>query len=227
MSSSNYTSPVNRIFQLEPPPAIVDWSIYANLGITVEHLPELARMAIDEDLLYGEADAEFLAPSHAWRMLALVGTPEAIAPLITVLHGWSEENWDWLGEEIKVVFGKIGSAALPELAKTLGNSQHSSYTRENAVMSIAEIFEHHPAAHDECIAVLTAQLSRFSKNDPDRKIRRSCHPDRAISSRIHGNLCRRNRLDSRSGAANQKPKRSLNARPRSSHGVRIAGKNDD
>jgi hypothetical protein len=167
MSSSNYTSPVNRIFQLEPPPAIVDWSIYANLGITVEHLPELARMAIDEDLLYGEADAEFLAPSHAWRMLALVGTPEAIAPLITVLHGWSEENWDWLGEEIKVVFGKIGSAALPELAKTLGNSQHSSYTRENAVMSIAEIFEHHPAAHDECIAVLTAQLSRFSKNDPD------------------------------------------------------------
>jgi hypothetical protein len=166
-SLANYTSPVNQIFQLAPPSTIKDWSIYANLGITIAHLPELARMAIDEDLLYGEEEAEFWAPPHAWRMLGVLGTPEAITPLITVLHDWSEENWDWLGEEIKEVFGLIGAAALPELAATLSNTKHSSYTRENSVMSITEIFKQHPAAQDECIALLTAQLARFSKNDPD------------------------------------------------------------
>jgi hypothetical protein len=174
-SHPNYTSPVDQLFQLAPPSAIVDWSIYANLGITVEHLPELARMAIDEDLLYGEEEAEFLAPPHAWRMLGVLGTPAAmvsdrrsvIAPLITVLQDWSEENWDWLGEEIKEVFGHIGVAALPALAATLSNTKYSTYTRENAVMSITEIFKQHPAAHNECIAALTNQLTQFRKNDPD------------------------------------------------------------
>jgi hypothetical protein len=175
MSSSNYTSPVNQLFQLAPPSKIVDWSIYANLGITVEHLPELARMAVDEDLLYGEEEAEFFAPPHAWRMLAVLGTPEAmvsdrrsvIAPLITALQDWSEENWDWLGEEIKEVFGHIGAAALPELAETLGNTKHSNYARENAAMSIAEVAKQHPDARSESITLLTAQLAKFSKNNPE------------------------------------------------------------
>jgi hypothetical protein len=175
MSSSNYTSPVNQLFQLAPPSKIVDWSIYANLGITVEHLPELARMAIDEDLLYGEEEAEFLAPPHAWRMLAVLGTPETmvsdrrsvIAPLITALQDWSEENWDWLGEEIKEVFGHIGAAALPELAETLGNTKHSNYARENAAMSISEVAKQHPDSRMECITWLTTQLARFSRNNPE------------------------------------------------------------
>jgi Protein of unknown function (DUF1186) len=175
MSSSNYTSPVNQIFQLAPPSAIVDWSIYANLGITVEHLPELARMAIDEDLLYSDADNEFWAPSHAWRMLGVLGTSAAmvsdrrsvIAPLITVLQDWSEENWDWLGEDIKEVFGHIGIAALPALAETLTNTKHNKYTRENAVMAIAEIGKQHPDSRTECITLLTTQLAQFRKNNPE------------------------------------------------------------
>jgi HEAT repeat protein len=167
MPSPNYTSPVNQILQLAPPSKIVDWSIYANLGITVEHLPELARMAIDEDLLYGEAEAEFLAPPHAWRMLGILGTPAAIAPLITALQDWSEENWDWLGEEIKEVFGHIGVAALPALAETLSNTKHNHYTRENAVMAIAEIGKQHPDSRTECITLLTTQLAQFRKNNPE------------------------------------------------------------
>ncbi len=167
MSSNNYTSPVNQLFQLAPSSKIEDWSSYANLGITIEHLPEVARMAIDEDLLYSEEDSEFWAPSQAWRMLAVLGTVAAVAPLITVLQDWSEENWDWLGEEIKEIFGHIGAVALPALAKTLGNTKYSTYTRENAVMSISEIGKQHPASRTECITVLTTQLTRFSKNNPE------------------------------------------------------------
>jgi Protein of unknown function (DUF1186) len=177
-SSANYSSPVNQLFQLAPPPKIKDWSIYANLGITIEHLPELARMAVDEDLLYAEEEAEFWAPTHAWRMLAVLvvlGTPEAmvsdrrsvITPLITVLQDWSEEHWDWLGEEIQAVFGHIGSTALPALAETLANTKHSQYARENAVTSIAEVAKQHPDSRTECITLLTAQLAKFSKNNPE------------------------------------------------------------
>jgi hypothetical protein len=174
-ASSTYTSPVNQLFQLESPPKIKDWAIYRGLGITVEHLPELVQMAIDEDLLYSDVDNEFWAPSHAWRMLGVLGTsaamvsdrPAVIAPLITVLQDWSEENWDWLGEEIKEVFGYIGIAALPALAETLSNTKHNKYTRENAVMAIAEIGKQHPDSRTECITLLTTQLAQFRKNNPE------------------------------------------------------------
>jgi hypothetical protein len=166
-ASSTYTSPVNQLFQLEFPPKIKDWSIYRDLGITVEHLPELVQMAIYEDLLEAETDGDFWAPTQAWRMLAVLGIPEVIAPLITVLQDWSEENWDWLGEEIKEVFGYIGVAALPALADTLSNTKHNKYTRENAVMAIAEVGKQHPDSRTECITLLTSQLAQFRKNNPE------------------------------------------------------------
>jgi hypothetical protein len=73
---------------------------------------------------------------------------------------------NWLGEEIKEVFGHIGAAALPGLAATLGGSQYSNYARENAVMSVSAIFEQHPDKRLDCIAALTTQLAQFSENDP-------------------------------------------------------------
>jgi hypothetical protein len=163
---SRYTSPVNQLLALPLSRTLEEWSIYRTLGITLDHLPDLLRMAVDRDLLDSDDELEFWAPAHAWRMLAILGTPAALPSFITVLEDWSEEHWDWVGEEIREVFGQLGELALPALTKTLSETHHCSYVRENAVMSIAEIGKQHPDTRSACVTLLTTQLAEFNSNNP-------------------------------------------------------------
>jgi hypothetical protein len=66
MSMSQYPYPVNRLLNLGDPRERREWPVYTALGLTNEHVPDLIRMVLDDEL--NEADAEgreVWAPLHA------------------------------------------------------------------------------------------------------------------------------------------------------------------
>jgi hypothetical protein len=168
MSSAKYIHPLNQLLQLGDPDTIFDWSAYLKLGITAAHLTDLSQMAVDLDLFKSEEDFEFLAPVHAWRALAIVGGPLAIAALMNVLHQLSDDDefWDLVAEELPAAIGCLGESALPALAASLADAQLTNYTYENLVSGIIEVYKQHPETRDACVAILTEQLTQFMINQP-------------------------------------------------------------
>ena len=176
MSSKLYTSPVKHLFQQGDPDLIQDWSSYLTLGITAKHINELAKLSIDRSILESEAESGW-ASIHAWRTLGALSVAESVPPLVAVLQQLSGDepevdfdeipDFDWVSEELPLVFGHIGRAALPALQTCLVDAHASNRTRENVVVSIAEIGRKHEDARLDCIAILTEQLEKFEDNTPD------------------------------------------------------------
>ena len=167
MQNYNTNSPIFKLLELGDPDDIKDESIYFGLGITVEHLPELSRMAVDRDLLDSGEDYHWAGPIHAWRVLTGLKVPEAIAPLIQAMQELSEEWLDWAGDELPTLLGRFGSAALPALSTCMVVPKQSNYSMENTVTAIGEVYKQYPENRADCIAVLTRQLEKFVENDPD------------------------------------------------------------
>ncbi len=173
-STIPYTAPVNQLLKLGSPHEIKDWSRYLELGITEADIPELARMAIDEHLFDSEDDDaddgdDHYGMIHAWRALAQLQTDQSIEPLINALTYWGNigEFWDWSSEEIPAALGRLGPSALPALAQVMANTKNLCYARQDATEAVKHIFECHPTSRETCLQILTSQLERFAKNDPD------------------------------------------------------------
>ena len=176
MLSRPYTGPVKQLFEQDDPDLIQDWSHYLTLGITAADIDELAKISIDRSLIEAEEEAGW-APIHAWRTLAALQVESAVLPLIAVLKQLSGDeqavdldeipDFDWVSEELPLVFGRIGRLALPALQECLSDAQASTRTRENAVVSIAEIGREHKDARLDSVAILTQQLEKFADNTTD------------------------------------------------------------
>jgi hypothetical protein len=168
MSSAKYTNPLNQLLQLGNPDAIPDWSAYLQLGIAAAQIADLSQMAVDLDLFRSEEDFEFWAPIHAWRALAILGGPEAVEALMNAFHQLSDDEdfWDWIGEELPAAIGRVGVSALPALAQSLADVELTDYTRENVVNGIIEVYKQHSDTRDDCVAILTQQLTQFMVNQP-------------------------------------------------------------
>jgi hypothetical protein len=168
MSSAKYTNPVNQLLQLGNPEAISDWSAYLKLGITATQIAELGQMAVDLDLFKSEEGFEFWAPIHAWQALATLGGPAAVAALMNTLYQLSDdaEFLDLISEELPAVIGRVGVSVLPALAESLADTELTDYTRENVVYGIIEVYKQHSGTRDDCVAILTQQLTQFMVNQP-------------------------------------------------------------
>ena len=179
MSSELYTRPVQELFQQGDPDLIQDWSSYLSLGITAKHMNELAKLSIDRSLLESEEESGW-ASIHAWRtlgVLSMTAGEVAVLPLVAVLQQLSGDeldvdfdeipDFDWVSEELPLVFGHIGRPALPALQACLVDAHASNRTRENVVVSIAEIGRKHKDARLDCMTILTQQLEKFADNTPD------------------------------------------------------------
>lgn len=165
--NTEYPLPVNKLLTYGDCRNFKQWPNYLALGFTPEHIPELIRMTLDADLRWADSDSlEVWAPVHAWRALGQLRATEAIAPLLNLFHG-SDEDDEWASEELPVVYGMIGSEAIPALTAYLADSSHPLYPRVSAAASIGHIGEQHPAARLECIMALTRQLERFSENSAE------------------------------------------------------------
>ncbi len=174
MSAQPYTSPVKQLLQQDDPDLIRDWSSYLKLGITAQHIDELARMAIDRAFFEEDEEDSGWVLVHAWRTLAMLQETAAIDPLIQVLRQLSdgqdpEAEFDWVAEELPLIFGQMGPMAVPALADCLKDAQVSNRVRENVVMSIAEIAQESDGEKTrlDCVGIITQQLANFADNDPD------------------------------------------------------------
>ncbi len=145
-----------------------DWPEYLELGIGPEHIPDLIRMATDEELRWADSESlEVWAPIHAWRTLGALHAEAAIEPLLSLLKEIDENDDDWVQEELPEVYGRIGPAAIPALAAYMADKTHHLWARVAVVDSLEKIAKMHPESRDECVAILTRQLEQFAENDEE------------------------------------------------------------
>ena len=164
--TTDYAPPVDRLLTYGDCRDLRKWPDYLELGLTQEHVPELIRMAIDDDLNWADSDSlEVWAPIHAWRALGQLREEKAIEPLMDLFH--ELEDSDWVGEELPVVYGMIGPKAIPQLATYLSDASYDVWARIAAAYSLERVGTMNPEARDECVSVFTEQLERFDENEPE------------------------------------------------------------
>jgi len=167
MTASHYLEPVSKLLTMGDCRKMRQWPDYLALGLSPEHVPDLIRMALDEDLHWADSDSlEVWTPIHAWRALAQLGAEEAIEPLTRLLARIDEFDDDWVGEDLPDAFGLIGPAAIPTLTQYLADSSHGLWARVAAAGGLASIGKLHPEARSECVAGLTTSLRQFAQPDP-------------------------------------------------------------
>jgi hypothetical protein len=142
-----------------------DWPDYRQLGIGPEHIPELIRMATDEELNLGDSESlEVWAPMHAWRALGQLRADAAVEPLLRLREVLEDD--DWIGEDLPSVFGLMGAVALPALEACLVDDLRDEWVRITAASSMEKIGNRWPEARAECVALLMQQLELFRENEP-------------------------------------------------------------
>jgi hypothetical protein len=143
-----------------------DWQAkYQPLGFSLEHVPNLIRMAVDDELNQADTEnAAIWAPVHAWRILGILRAEEAVRPLIEQL-GRDDEN-DWAAEEIPKALAMIGEPALRPLTWQLADLKRDIYARAGAADALAKMPAHHPELRQECVSRLERELAaRCREND--------------------------------------------------------------
>ncbi len=174
MARSDYAPPVSRLLTMGDARGQRNWPNYRALGLGPEHVPDLIRMALDEDLHWSASDSDQVwAPIHAWRALGQLRAGEAVEPLIRLLPWIDEYDFDWVAEELPDVFGLIGAPAIARpsgagpLADYLDDDERGLWGRLAAAHGLVEIGQRHPEARDDCVAALVATLERFNELDPE------------------------------------------------------------
>ncbi|WYD81941.1 MAG: DUF1186 domain-containing protein [Candidatus Electrothrix gigas] len=166
MDVTTYTEPVSALLTYGSARNIKDWSVYLELGLTKEHIPELIKMVGDEDLNQADGDSnEVWAPIHAWRTLGVLRAIEAIPALIDQLYQVDEYHNDWITKEMPHVFATIGEPAIKGLIQYAGNTSRTLYARSTAASSLRYIGKKHPETREACIAGLEKALAGYRQND--------------------------------------------------------------
>ena len=174
MDTTIYSSPVDKLLTLGKPESTSreSWPNYLELGLAPEHIPELIRMATDPVFRGPEAaeeseeeDPDFWAPLHAIHALGQLHAETAIEPLVNLLAELNDD--EWMFEELPLVFGMLGPAAIPALSAYLADTSHEMYSRSYASNGIIEIAERYPESREECIAIISKQLENFEENDEE------------------------------------------------------------
>ncbi|GAB4531585.1 MAG: hypothetical protein Kow0063_11060 [Anaerolineae bacterium] len=144
---------------------------YLSLGLTREHIPALLRLVQDEVLRTLPWDEDSNVPPgvyaqvHAWRALTQLNAQEAIPVFLDLLYLIDDEDDDFVSEEIPIMLGRLGAAAIEPCLAYLQNGSHGLYARVAAAYALAQIGRQHPEERDACIKVLAAALKTWEDND--------------------------------------------------------------
>lgn len=168
MSNQSYQPPVSQLLTYGNCNEMNSnqWPNYVQeLGFGEEHISELIRIATDQSFFGTDEEdrLEVWASVHAWRTLAQLKAEAAIeglTPLFTI-------DDDWILEELPKVYALIGPAALPKLTTHLANTQYEDYVRVIAIDALEEMGKIYPDSRDQCVAILTKQLRKFTEQDRD------------------------------------------------------------
>jgi hypothetical protein len=165
--SEAYPDPVSKLLTQGDCLGKRQWPDYLALGLGPEHIPDLIRMALDEDLHRADSDSlEVWAPVHAWRTLAQLHAEAAVEPLTQLFARIDEFGDDWVNEDLTGAFGVLGPAAIPGLRDYLADPSHGLWARIAASASLSEICKRYPDERTKCMAILAGQLEHYAKMDP-------------------------------------------------------------
>jgi hypothetical protein len=124
-----YTEPVASLMRLGDV-RNQEWLDYLAMGLTGQDVPELCRMVLDDELYWADSETdEVWSAVHAWRALAQLAAESAVPALIERLGKTDTYDDDWAREELPVVFGHIGQAALAPLRDFLADSHRDEWAR--------------------------------------------------------------------------------------------------
>ena len=166
--TSSYPPPVDKLLTMgeakrsDPK----DWPDYLAIGLTAEHIPDLIRMATDEELNTADSESlEVWAPTHAWRALGQLHALESIKPLYKVFDILEDYDNEWAIEEFPQVFALMGPSALSILEAFVADKTNNENARVNASTGVARIGQDWPDARSESIRILGAQLDNNNDNE--------------------------------------------------------------
>ncbi len=166
MTTNQYTEPVSSLLTYGSADNINDWSVYLELGLTEEHIPELIKMVGDKKLNQADGDSkEVWAPMHAWRTLGVLRATEAISTLIDQLYQIDEYNDDWIPTDMPHIFAMIGEPAIKGLAQYTGDTSRTLFARAAAASSLSHIGKKHPETREACIDGIEKGLAQYHQND--------------------------------------------------------------
>jgi len=166
MTTTDYPPPVDKLLTLGDPRNMIGWPDCAASGLGPEHIPDLIRMALDEELHWADSESlQVWSPIHAWHAIGQLRAESAVEPLLGLLHRIDDDQDDWVGEEIPEVMGMIGPAAIPALAAYVADSSRGLWARVAASASLTEIGQRHPASRADCVATLTRLLEQYQDHD--------------------------------------------------------------
>ncbi len=158
-----YHPPVKQLLSLGEPQrgVVLD---YAGLGLSLNDVPALIRMATDYQLHNGPQDSPIVwAPVHAWRALAQLRAEEAIAPLVELFRRADEDIDDWINADLPEALARFGAPMLAPVADFLANPAHGEWARVAAADAIGCAGKTNPESRADCVARLTAQLEKFAE----------------------------------------------------------------
>ena len=162
-----YPEPVDQLLRLGEGTFSEGWDDYTRLGLGPSDIPTLIRLALDRELAERPTDDPAVwAQLHAWRALGQFRAEEAVRPLLQVLTFAAEEHEDWGLEELPVVFGMIGPAAIPDLTAYLADEAKPLFARMALLRSLEAIAKDYPESRDACVEPLVRLLEGAARNDP-------------------------------------------------------------
>jgi hypothetical protein len=155
---SDYAGPVRQMLDIGRTGPDDPWRDYsAEFVVGHQHIGALIRMACDTELYHGDPESsEAWAPVHAWRALGQLRAEAAVEQLLALLNVLLED--EMAGVELPVVFGMIGPAAIPHIAKYLSNGKNPESPADTAIAGLREIAARHADCRGECIVVLARVL---------------------------------------------------------------------
>jgi hypothetical protein len=161
-----YQPPVDRLlaFGVAEPGFPERWPDYAPLGFTDEHVPELIRLMMDDELTrHGEDSPETYAGAHAWRVLGQMRAEPAIDALIRLL----DDDDDWVRAEVPQVLGLIGPAALDPLRARLPavSREPDPWVAVNVVEALVRLAERFPEVRPAVVDAAAGQLRWWARQD--------------------------------------------------------------
>jgi hypothetical protein len=165
--STPYQPPVAGLLELGDETLTEEWIDYLALGLGPEHVPELIRLATDEQLNAPTTSRqpETWAPTHAWRALGQLRAESAVEPLLELAE--KLEDGLYTDPEMAPVFGTIGRAAVPALARALGDDQKSPGVHILAIWGLEEIGTRDESARDEVVPPLLSRMEKWEHNTID------------------------------------------------------------
>ena len=148
--------PIDRLLTLGET-TLHDWPDYRALGVDdadVEALVAAATAPTDART----PEAALWAPVHAWRALAQLGDPRAIAPLVSLMATLDD---DWAGEELPRALAMFGPRAIPALVGLLDDAGGDDFARGSAATALGLVAAEHPDARDAIVGHLARALERY------------------------------------------------------------------